>query len=145
MDQRTPKERKLRKHRRTVLREGPDPIDVHVGERIRLRRILLGVSQVELSKSLGLSFQQVQKYERGANRVSASALYRLSNALDVPVGFFFNDLPDVLAPIPPATQEMILVGRESLEFLQRYRSLPENLRVRIRNLVRSLVREEDDE
>lgn len=72
--------RAVRKRRRSALRDGPDPIDAHVGERIDLRRILSGVSQAQLSNALGISFQRVQKYERGANRVSASTLYRVSNA-----------------------------------------------------------------
>ena len=71
----------------------PSPIDVHVGSRIRLRRTLLGMSQERLGDSLGLTFQQVQKYERGANRVGASRLFDLSRVLDVPVSFFFDDLP----------------------------------------------------
>ena len=79
-------------------REGrPSPIDVHVGSRIRLRRTLLGMSQERLGEALGLTFQQVQKYERGVNRVGASRLFDLSRVLDVPISFFFDDLPDSLA------------------------------------------------
>jgi transcriptional regulator with XRE-family HTH domain len=75
----------------------PSPIDVHVGSRIRLRRTLLGMSQERLGDQLGLTFQQVQKYERGVNRVGASRLFDLSRVLDVPISFFFDDLPDGLA------------------------------------------------
>ncbi|CAP55344.1 helix-turn-helix domain-containing protein [Gluconacetobacter diazotrophicus] len=71
---------------------GPSPVDVHVGGRIRLRRTLMGLSQERLGDALGLTFQQVQKYERGTNRVSASRLYELSEVLDVPVSFFFDGL-----------------------------------------------------
>jgi transcriptional regulator with XRE-family HTH domain len=71
----------------------PSPIDVHVGGRIRLRRTLLQMSQERLGDALGLTFQQVQKYERGANRVGASRLFDLSRVLDVPVSFFFDDMP----------------------------------------------------
>src|SRR5271166_1209637 len=79
-------------------REGrPSPIDVHVGARIRLRRTLLGMSQERLGEALGLTFQQVQKYERGVNRVGASRLFDLSRVLDVPISFFFDDMPDNLA------------------------------------------------
>ncbi len=79
-------------------REGrPSPIDVHVGSRIRLRRTLLGMSQERLGEALGLTFQQVQKYERGVNRVGASRLFDLSRVLDVPISFFFDDLPDSVA------------------------------------------------
>ena len=72
----------------------PSPIDVHVGSRIRLRRTLMGMSQERLGEALGLTFQQVQKYERGVNRVGASRLYDLSRVLDVPISFFFDDMPD---------------------------------------------------
>ena len=71
-----------------------NPVDVHVGNRIRLRRTLLGMSQERLGNALGLTFQQVQKYERGRNRVGASRLYDLACVLDVPVAFFFVGLPD---------------------------------------------------
>jgi transcriptional regulator with XRE-family HTH domain len=75
----------------------PSPIDVHVGSRIRLRRTLMGLSQERLGEALGLTFQQVQKYERGVNRVGASRLFDLSRVLDVPVSFFFDDMPLALA------------------------------------------------
>ncbi len=68
------------------------PIDVHVGGRVRIRRKMLRISQTELGNSLGLTFQQIQKYERGANRIGASRLYQIANILDVPVSFFFEDI-----------------------------------------------------
>lgn len=71
----------------------PNPIDIHVGSRVRLRRTLLGMSQEKLGEAIGLTFQQVQKYERGANRIGASRLFDLSRVLDVPVSFFFDDMP----------------------------------------------------
>src|SRR4028119_625057 len=71
----------------------PSPIDVHVGSRVRLRRTLLGMSQEKLGEALGLTFQQVQKYERGVNRIGASRLFDLSRVLDVPISFFFDDMP----------------------------------------------------
>lgn len=70
----------------------PHPVDVHVGARLRQRRTLLGMSQEKLGEAIGLTFQQVQKYERGANRVGSSRLYELSRVLDVPVSYFFEDL-----------------------------------------------------
>ncbi len=72
----------------------PNPIDVHVGQQIRHRRAELGISQEQLAAALGISFQQVQKYERGLNRVGASRLHDLTRALDVPIGYFFEDVPD---------------------------------------------------
>lgn len=70
---------------------GPNPVDVHVGGRVRLRRMIMGMSQEALGKALGLTFQQIQKYEKGANRIGASRLYELSKLLDVPVQFFYDD------------------------------------------------------
>ena len=78
----------------------PNPVDVHVGARVRLRRTLLGMSQEKLGEQIGLTFQQVQKYERGANRIGASRLFNLSQVLDVPVSFFFDDMPRETAEAP---------------------------------------------
>jgi len=110
---------------------GPDAVDVHVGARIRLRRTLLGLSQEKLGVAVGLTFQQIQKYERGANRVSASRLWQFSQILDVPVSFFFDDLPPELAAragvapqstatAPVSNDEAILFKRETLELLRAY-------------------------
>jgi len=71
----------------------PNPIDVHVGSRLRLRRNMLGISQEKLGESLGITFQQIQKYEKGSNRVGASRLQAIASILDVPVSFFFEDAP----------------------------------------------------
>lgn len=71
----------------------PNPIDIHVGSRIRLRRTMLGMSQEKLGDSLGITFQQIQKYEKGTNRVGASRLQNISAILNVPVAFFFEDAP----------------------------------------------------
>jgi transcriptional regulator with XRE-family HTH domain len=79
----------------------PNPIDVQVGARVRLRRNMLGLSQEKLGEAIGLTFQQVQKYERGANRIGASRLHELSRVLDVPVAFFFDDTDPVRAPAIP--------------------------------------------
>src|SRR3990170_3875461 len=70
----------------------PNPVDIHVGARVRLRRTLLGMSQEKLGEAIGLTFQQVQKYERGANRIGSSRLYDLSRVLEVPVSFFFEEM-----------------------------------------------------
>ncbi len=80
----------------------PNPVDVHVGARLRVRRTLLGMSQTTLGDTLGLSFQQVQKYENGTNRISASRIFNLSRVLDVPVEFFFDDMPAAVAASSPA-------------------------------------------
>src|SRR5580700_86570 len=80
---------------------GPDPVDVQVGSRVRLRRNMLGMSQEKLGEALGLTFQQVQKYERGANRIGASLIDELSRVLDVPGAFFFDDADPVRASAIP--------------------------------------------
>jgi transcriptional regulator with XRE-family HTH domain len=71
----------------------PNPIDKHVGSRVRMRRVLVGLSQEKLGDSLGVTFQQVQKYEKGTNRIGASRLQQISKVLGVPVSFFFDDAP----------------------------------------------------
>ena len=87
-----PASKKRRPPRPRGRKGGPNPIDIHVGARVRLRRTLLGMSQEKLGDAIGLTFQQVQKYERGANRIGASRLFDLSRVLDVPVSFFFDDM-----------------------------------------------------
>jgi len=79
-------------------KKAPDPIDRHVGSRVRMRRIMLAMSQEKLGAALGLTFQQVQKYERGANRIGASRLQQISHILQVPVAFFFEGAPNASAP-----------------------------------------------
>src|SRR5579862_52598 len=74
--------------------KGPNPIDTHVGSRVRMRRLLLGMSQEKLGDELGITFQQVQKYEKGTNRISASRLQTISDILQVPVSFFFEGAPN---------------------------------------------------
>ena len=109
----------------------PNPVDVHVGARVRLRRTLLGMSQEKLGEAIGLTFQQVQKYERGANRIGSSRLFDLSRVLDVPIGFFFDEMPaDVAASSPaqsrgmaekPVTYELDpMAKRETLELVRAY-------------------------
>ncbi|WP_247886991.1 helix-turn-helix transcriptional regulator [Azospirillum sp. SYSU D00513] len=108
--------------------DGPDAIDVHVGARMRLRRTLMGITQTQLGQSVGLTFQQIQKYERGANRISASKLWLFGQALDVPVSFFFDDLPGDLRErggMPASTGGETsgpdpMVKRETLELMKAY-------------------------
>jgi transcriptional regulator with XRE-family HTH domain len=137
----------------------PHPIDVHVGSRVRLRRTLLGMSQEKLGDAIGLTFQQVQKYERGANRIGASRLYDLSRVLDVPVSFFFDDAPVGEAePVSaaggveeePAPMELDpMAKRETLELVRAYyRVTDSSVRKRLFELTKSLAhsyREEEEE
>jgi transcriptional regulator with XRE-family HTH domain len=128
--------------------DGPDPIDIHVGSRIRLRRNMLALSQEKLGEAIGLTFQQVQKYERGANRVGASRLHELSRVLDVPVSFFFDDLDPVRAPALQGFSESPGEGfdndplrkRETLELVSAYYEIEDVvLRRRLFDLVKALV------
>ncbi len=130
----------------------PSPIDVHVGTRIRLRRTLMGMSQERLGEALGLTFQQVQKYERGVNRVGASRLFDLSRVLDVPISFFFDDMPDSLAGQSgmsrrgsglSETQEGFgdntLNRRETLELVRAYYRITDpSIRKRVFELIKSM-------
>jgi transcriptional regulator with XRE-family HTH domain len=79
-------------------KKSPNPTDRHVGRRVRMRRLILAMSQEKLAAALGLTFQQVQKYERGENRIGASRLQQMSHILQVPVGFFFEGAPNAPAP-----------------------------------------------
>ncbi len=103
--------------RGTIAEHGPHPIDVQVGSRVRVRRTLLGLNQPRLGEELGITFQQIQKYERGFNRISASRLYRMSRILDVPVSFFFDDLDEGDGARPAVD---ILLKRETRELVRAY-------------------------
>ncbi len=110
----------------------PNPVDIHVGGRIRLRRTLLGMSQEKLGEAIGLTFQQVQKYERGTNRVGASRLFDLSGVLDVPVQFFFDDMATEVSDQAPRLRAGLadapnvefdadpMAKRETLELVRAY-------------------------
>jgi transcriptional regulator with XRE-family HTH domain len=84
-----------------MAKKAPNPIDKHVGSRVRMRRMMLGMSQEKLGNNLGLTFQQVQKYEKGTNRIGASRLQQISHILQVPVSFFFEGAPTVNATARP--------------------------------------------
>src|ERR1700739_729930 len=105
----------------------PNPIDVHVGGRIRMRRLLLGMNQETLANALGLTFQQVQKYEGGANRVSASRLSAMADILSVPISYFFGDLRPAAAEISPEDQRWreYLQRPETIEFIRLYYAIPD--------------------
>jgi transcriptional regulator with XRE-family HTH domain len=147
---------------RTERESRSSPIDAHVGTRIRLRRTLMGMSQERLGEALGLTFQQVQKYERGVNRVGASRLFDLSRVLDVPISFFFDDMPEPLAATygaagglgmrrgygfadaqegfggPPGDEAMN--RRETLELVRAYYRITDPaVRKRVFELIKSLV------
>lgn len=131
----------------------PNPIDIHVGSRIRLRRTMLGMSQEKLGESLGITFQQVQKYEKGTNRVGASRLQNISGILNVPVSFFFEDAPGDAAidqdGLAEASTNYVVNFLSSSEGLQLNRAFvkisDQKVRRRIIDLVKSLADEDDAE
>ncbi len=131
-------------------RPAGDAIDVHVGKRVRERCVLLGMSQKILAKSVGVSFQQIQKNERGTNRIGASRMFELSKVLDVPVSFFFDDLP----PQPPIKSAIprkitaenraafapdLMGAKETQELLDSYYAVKsQRLRKRLVSFIRGL-------
>ncbi len=126
----------------------PNPIDVHVGSRVRLRRMLVGMSQEKLGEMLGLTFQQIQKYEKGANRIGASRLYQIAQILGVSVQFFFDDMPqehaidhaDGMSEDDPAPFVMDFVSSaEGLQLNRSYTKICDaQVRKRLLELVKSL-------
>lgn len=122
--------------------QGPDPIDVAVGHRIRVRRKWLGISQSTLAEHLGVSFQQVQKYERGANRVSASMLVRIAQKLDTTVGELVGETPS------PTSDESLfekLAVPGAVQLLEAFASVQQpTMRTAILNLTRSLIEESEE-
>ena len=116
------------------------PVDVHVGKRVRHRRWLIGMTQQQLAEQVGIKFQQIQKYETGANRVSASRLWDIADALDVPVSFFFEGLDNESseATSPSSMPNDILADKEALDLLRSYYAIPENQRRRLFDLARVL-------
>ncbi len=131
----------------------PNPIDIHVGSRLRLRRNMLGMSQERLGESLGITFQQIQKYEKGTNRVGASRLQAISSILSVPVSFFFEDAPGQdgtvskgMAEDGPATYVAdVMSSAEGLQLNRAFSRIANpKVRRRIVELVKSLANEPDE-
>ncbi|WP_420324561.1 helix-turn-helix domain-containing protein [Mameliella sp.] len=117
------------------------PVDVHVGKRIRHRRWLVGMTQQQLAECVGIKFQQIQKYETGANRVSASRLWDIAEALDVPVSFFFEGIENESAAEEGAAESVpadIMGDKEALDRVRSYYAIPENQRRRLFELARVL-------
>jgi len=127
-----------------------NPVDAHVGSRVRMRRTLLGLSQEKLGEALSLTFQQVQKYERGANRIGASRLYQISKVLEVPVSFFFEEMTEPvigtpeaaaigLSERPPEFEQDPLAKRETLELVRAYYKISDpKVRRRVFELVKAI-------
>jgi transcriptional regulator with XRE-family HTH domain len=130
----------------------PSPIDAHVGSRVRQRRILLGMSQEKLGDAVELTFQQIQKYERGTNRIGASRLYQMSKVLEVPIAFFFEDMAvdpgtetyqpmsDVVRESSPAPENDFMSRRETLDLVRAYYQIPDaNLRRKLLDITKTLA------
>jgi transcriptional regulator with XRE-family HTH domain len=131
----------------------PNPIDVHVGARIRLRRTLLGISQSALAETVGLTFQQVQKYEKGMNRVSSSRLMDMANALDVSIPYFFEEMSAAVSGQTPSElmktktrpendqEQDPLARRETLELVRYYNRIQDpTVRKRVFELTKAVAK-----
>ena len=157
------KEEKVKERVRRVSLRGrvngaPNPIDVHVGKKVRLRRTMLGMSQEELGKALSLTFQQVQKYESGMNRIGASRLWDLSQVLNTPVSYFYDGLGETAKRCSPRhltneteraavlSEDIVeiddkpLMRRETLELVRAYYRIPDRLMAkRVADLIKALA------
>ena len=135
--------------RRTIKADGPDPIDRYVGSRVRARRVGMRLSQTKLGDAILVTFQQVQKYENGTNRIGASNLYKISKALGVDVSFFFEGIPEfdekgetIISSVASAGMESDpMTSREAIELMHNYyRVQDENVRKRLSQFVKTLAR-----
>jgi transcriptional regulator with XRE-family HTH domain len=133
----------------------PNPVDIHVGSRVRYRRMIIGMSQEKLGEKMNLTFQQIQKYEKGTNRIGASRLFQLSKILEVPVGYFFEDAFAHSAPssashgLHEPEQEGFLLdflnSREGLELNKAFAKIQDpKVRRRVIDLVRALSEEKPE-
>ncbi|MEM0923219.1 MAG: helix-turn-helix transcriptional regulator [Pseudomonadota bacterium] len=113
------------------------PVDIHVGQRVRQRRWMVGMTQQQLGNQVGIKFQQIQKYETGTNRISASRLWDIATALEVPVSFFFEGLESE-SPMADSGRGDVMTDKEALELVRAYYAIPENQRRRLFELARVL-------
>lgn len=134
--------------RRTIKDDGPDPIDRYVGARVRARRVGIRLSQTKLGEAIGVTFQQVQKYENGTNRIGASNLYKIAKTLGVEVAYFFEGVPDLpefgvlgLAEAPQAAfKDDPMTSREAIELMHNYfRVRDPHVRKRLAQFVKTLA------
>ena len=119
----------------------PHKVDIHVGQRLRQRRWLVGMTQQGLAEMVGIKFQQIQKYETGANRVSASRLWNISEALGVPAAHFFEGMENAEACVAGDVAKVpadLLKDKEAMDLVRSYYSIPENQRRRLFELARVL-------
>jgi transcriptional regulator with XRE-family HTH domain len=130
-------------------RKQPNPFDIHVGQRIRMRRNMLGLSQTKLAEFAHVTFQMVQKYEKGSCRVGASRLMVIARALDTPVAYFFDGYKGEQSPAIKTSEDTVvlddtlLTQRESIDLLKSYYALPEATRKHILSMIKGLQHTED--
>ena len=125
-----------------MVKRAGNPVDKHVGNRVRMRRMMLEMSQTKLGDALGLTFQQVQKYEKGKNRIGASRLQHISHILQVPVDFFFDGSPQGEAPSPPYVSDFLATA-DGLALVEAFMRIKErSLRRRIVELVEYIAGDE---
>lgn len=136
-----------------IRKDGPDPIDLYVGSRVRARRTGLGISQTKLGDVLGVTFQQIQKYENGGNRIGASNLFKIARALGVDVGFFYEGMPEEVFAKSSSNRGLSepvetfdhdpLSSKESIELVHNYfRITDDEVRGRLFKFVKSLAKSE---
>jgi len=129
------------------------PVDIHVGARLRARRKIIGLSQDDIGKSVGVTFQQIQKYERGTNRIGSSRLYEFSRILDVPVSYFFENFSfttadmdsDKAVDISPANSKFDMTSKETMVLVQSYYKIADPVvRTKMLNLIKALKTKDDE-
>ncbi len=127
-----------------IVKEAPDPIDIHVGKRVRGRRVGLGISQTKLGQAIGVTFQQIQKYENGANRVGSSNLYKIAKSLGVEVAYFFEGIEEATRGLSESRQSQFeedpLRSREAIELMHNYYRIgDQSVRKRLFQFVKALA------
>jgi len=143
----------LAMRRRTIKDDGPDPIDRYVGSRVRARRVGIRLSQTKLGEAIGVTFQQVQKYENGTNRIGASNLFKIAKTLGVDVAYFFEGVQEIAdsmmsdSPEVPMTgiKEDPLTSRDAIELMHNYYRVKDaNVRKRLAQFVKTLAHSTDE-
>jgi transcriptional regulator with XRE-family HTH domain len=139
--------------RRTIKDDGPDPIDRYVGSRVRARRVGIRLSQTKLGEAIGVTFQQVQKYENGTNRIGASNLFKIAKTLGVEVAYFFEGVQEIAESMMTDTADVPLAGinedpltsRDAIELMHNYYRVKDpNVRKRLAQFVKTLAHSGDE-
>lgn len=129
----------------------PNPVDVHVGSRLRMRRMMLSLSQEKLGEALGVSFQQIQKYEKGANRIGAGRLQEVAQKLEVPISYFYEDMPgserqDGFSEVGTSYVSDLLTTQDGMELTRAFLKIDDpQVRRRVVDLVRAIAAQEPGE